>query len=249
MPTRSRIGSLCALMVVSAVSVPPASGADKPAKPVAQSTDWPRWRGPNAGGVSEARNLPVKWSKTENVLWSAELPGWGTSSPVVFGDRVFVTSQVTEGGKKTLLTLCYDRKTGKELWRHDFGFGVDQKVHAKSNLAVNTPAVTADAVYVAFGNADIGSPGRAHGGSCLINGETPLPDLGRHRGGECGVLLGVYLGHVRSFVAEQDLGGLQSEALADFGGERVPQLVRVPVRHAGLFASAANCRAIALGRK
>ena len=48
----------------------------------------------------------------------------------------------TEGGKKSLLTLCFDRKTGKELWRHDFGFGVDQKTHAKSNLAVNTPAVT-----------------------------------------------------------------------------------------------------------
>jgi outer membrane protein assembly factor BamB len=73
----------------------------------------------------------------------------------VYGDRVFATSQVTNGGKKSLLTLCFDRKTGKELWRNDFGFGVDQKVHAKSNLAVNTPAVTSDAVYVAFGNADI----------------------------------------------------------------------------------------------
>src|SRR5262249_59517307 len=51
--------------------------------------------------------------------------------------------------------LCYDRKTGKKLWGHNFGFGVDQPTHKKSNLAVNTPAVTADAVYVAFGNADI----------------------------------------------------------------------------------------------
>ena len=55
----------------------------------------------------------------------------------------------------SLLTLCYDREDGKELWRHDFGFGVDQRTHEKSNLAVNTPAVTEDAVYVAFGNADI----------------------------------------------------------------------------------------------
>ncbi len=75
--------------------------------------------------------------------------------PDVYGDRVFVTSQTTGDGKKSLLTLCFDRKTGKELWRHDFGFGVDQKTHAKSNLAVNTPAVTPDAVYVAFGNADV----------------------------------------------------------------------------------------------
>jgi outer membrane protein assembly factor BamB len=105
--------------------------------------------------VADGRNLPVRWSQTENVLWSVKLPGWGTSSPVVYGDRVFVTSQVTAGGQKSLLTLCFDRRDGKERWRHDFGFGVDQRTHEKSNLAVNTPAVTEDAVYVAFGNADI----------------------------------------------------------------------------------------------
>jgi outer membrane protein assembly factor BamB len=119
------------------------------------TSDWPRWRGPNADGVAHGRRLPVRWGPAENLRWSVKLPGWGTSSPVVYGDRVFVTSQTTEGGKKSLLTLCFDRRTGQELWRHDFGFGVDQRTHAKSNLAVNTPAVTADAVYVAFGNADI----------------------------------------------------------------------------------------------
>lgn len=118
-------------------------------------TDWPRWRGPNADGVADGRNLVLHWSQTEQVRWSVKLPGWGTSSPVVYGNRVFVTSQVTEDGKKSLLTLSYDRTTGKELWRHDFGFGVNQSTNAKSNLAVNTPAVTEDAVYVAFGNADI----------------------------------------------------------------------------------------------
>jgi hypothetical protein len=111
--------------------------------------------GPNPLGVAEGGKLPLPWSQTENVLWSVKLPGWGTSSPVVYGNKVFVTSQTAAGGKKALLTLCFDRKTGKELWRHDFGFGVDQRTHEKSNLAVNTPAATGDAVYVAFGNADI----------------------------------------------------------------------------------------------
>lgn len=74
---------------------------------------------------------------------------------MVYGNRVFVTSQTEQSGKKVLLTLCFDRCDGKELWRHDFGLGVDQRTHEKSNLAVNTPAVTGDAVYVAFGNADI----------------------------------------------------------------------------------------------
>lgn len=117
--------------------------------------DWPRWRGPNADGVTEEENLPAEWDRTKNIRWSAELPGWGTSSPVVYGNRVFVTSEVRDNGKASLLTISFDRETGRELWRHDFGMGVDQKTHQKSNLAVNTPAVTEDAVYVAFGNADI----------------------------------------------------------------------------------------------
>jgi outer membrane protein assembly factor BamB len=116
-------------------------------------SDWPQWRGPSANGIADGRKLPIRWSESENVRWSAKLPGWGTSSSVVYGDRVFVTSHLKD--KKSLLTLCFDRKDGKELWRHDFGFGVDQRTHEKSNLAVNTPAVTEDAVYVAFGNADI----------------------------------------------------------------------------------------------
>jgi len=119
------------------------------------ATDWPRWRGPHADGVADNRELPLNWSRTENIHWSAELPGWGTSSPVVYGNRVFVTSQEEVSGKKTLWLLCFDRQSGKELWRRDFGLSVEQRTHAKSNLAVNTPAVTADAVYVAFGNADL----------------------------------------------------------------------------------------------
>src|SRR5262245_56971606 len=50
-------------------------------------TDWPRWRGPNADGVADDRNLPIRWTKPENVRWSVTLPGWGTSSPVVYGNR------------------------------------------------------------------------------------------------------------------------------------------------------------------
>jgi outer membrane protein assembly factor BamB len=121
----------------------------------AEAADWPRWRGPNADGVVTTGKLPERWSQTENVRWVVKLPGWGTSSPVVYGKRLFVTTQVEEGGKKSLLILCLDRDTGKELWRHDFGLGVDQRTHEKSNLAVNTPVVTDDAVYVAFGNSEI----------------------------------------------------------------------------------------------
>jgi len=121
----------------------------------ADSTNWPAWRGPRADSVADDRDLPLRWSQTENILWSVKLPGWGTSSPVVYAKKLFVTSQTEAGGKKSLLLLCYDRDSGQELWRHDFGLGVDQKTHEKSNLAVNTPAVTDAAVYVAYGNSDI----------------------------------------------------------------------------------------------
>lgn len=118
-------------------------------------SDWPKWRGPDANGVAERKDLPVRWSQTENIRWSVTLPGWGTSSPVVKDNRVYVTSQTDEDNQTKLLTLCFERQTGRELWRHDFGLGVNQRTHKKSNLATNTPAVTEDALYVAFGNADV----------------------------------------------------------------------------------------------
>ena len=142
-----------ALSALSAVALPATLGLA--AHPARGTVDWPRWRGPNADGVADGGSLPTQWSQTENVRWSVELPGWGTSSPVVYRHRLFVTSEVEQGGRKSLLTLCFHRDTGKELWRHDFGLGVDQRTHEKSSLAVNTPAVTEDAVYVAFGNSDV----------------------------------------------------------------------------------------------
>lgn len=78
-----------------------------------KGNDWPRWRGPNADGVADGHQLPANWSQTKNILWSAELPGWGNSSPVVYQDRVFVTTHVKE--PKSLLTFCFDKNTGKEL--------------------------------------------------------------------------------------------------------------------------------------
>ncbi|MEQ8791269.1 MAG: PQQ-binding-like beta-propeller repeat protein [Pirellulaceae bacterium] len=146
---RTRLTVLTALIVVTAAG----DGLTAERKPA--TTDWPHWRGPRADNVADGRNLPVRWSPTKNVRWTVNLPGWGVSSPVVYGDRVFVTSQAEDDGEKSLLLLCFDRNDGRELWRRDFGLGVDQPTYDKSNLAVNTPAVTANAVYVAYGNADI----------------------------------------------------------------------------------------------
>ncbi|MFM7111090.1 MAG: PQQ-binding-like beta-propeller repeat protein, partial [Planctomycetota bacterium] len=130
----------CSLLLMIATS---ASGQE-----VDNRNDWPSWRGARADGVADGRKLPLAWSATRNVLWSVALPGWGNSSPVVRGNKVFVTTHVRKPAN-SLLTICLDRDTGKELWRHDFGFGVNQRTHEKSSLAVNTPTATSDALYVA----------------------------------------------------------------------------------------------------
>ena len=92
------------------------------------SRDWPRWRGPKADGVADNRKLPTQWSPSENIRWSVTLPGWGTSSPVVYGGRVFVTSELNQEGKKSLLTLGIDRAEGDEPPAdcRDAGFFVEE---------------------------------------------------------------------------------------------------------------------------
>ena len=116
--------------------------------------DWSQWRGPNGAGIGDKQKPPVVWSRTKNVAWSAKLPGVGFSSPVVYRERIYLTAQADDGGRRSLLTLCYDLATGEERWRHDFGYGFNQGYHQKSNLAAPTPAVAADGVYVSFANAE-----------------------------------------------------------------------------------------------
>ena len=65
------------------------------------ANDWPHWRGPSATGVAVSSPLPASWSATENVAWQAALEGAGVSSPIVFGNRVFVTSQAGDGRRRS----------------------------------------------------------------------------------------------------------------------------------------------------
>ena len=92
------------------------------------AADWPQFRGPTADGVTTETNLPLTWSDKENLLWRTELPGPGSSSPIVSGDRVFLTSYSGYGldpkdpgdmSKLTRHALCLDKKTGKVLWNHE----------------------------------------------------------------------------------------------------------------------------------
>src|SRR5688572_7279057 len=84
------------------------------------AANWPHWRGPNFNGSIDEKNLPATWSKTENVAWKAPLPGPSGSSPVIWGDHIFVSSP---DAQKNLNLICLNRKEGSALWQKQVGIG------------------------------------------------------------------------------------------------------------------------------
>src|SRR5687767_13256076 len=76
--------------------------------------DWPRWRGPHGSAVLDGAALPVSWSAADGVAWSVVIPGEGSSSPIVIGDLVVVTSALESGGRRVMHGL--DRRTGATRW-------------------------------------------------------------------------------------------------------------------------------------
>lgn len=116
----------------------------------AEQDNWPRFRGPNGAGIGHARGLPATWTD-KDYLWQAELPGIGHSSPVVFGERLFVTSADADQGQRYL--LCFQADDGKLLWTRTFPFS-SYKKHARNSYASSTPAVDADHVYLPWYSPD-----------------------------------------------------------------------------------------------
>ena len=106
--------------------------------------EWPRFRGPNGSGVGLAADLPARWTERDAV-WRAELPGSGHSSPVLWGNRLFVTSADAGSGQLTL--SCLNASDGFILWRQEFPFST-YTLHANNNFAAATPAADAQHVYV-----------------------------------------------------------------------------------------------------
>jgi outer membrane protein assembly factor BamB len=140
----------------------------------ASAQNWPSFRGPSASGVSDGQNLPVRWDaqRRVNVLWKTELHGLAHSSPVVWGDRVFLTTAVSskpgatfkpglygEGTASDDLSvqqwkvICLERATGKVLWERTAYQGVPkEKRHIKSTYANATPATDGRVVVAFFGS-------------------------------------------------------------------------------------------------
>lgn len=142
------------------------------------AANWPQWRGPDSNGVSAETKLPVEWSPTKNITWKTPVPGRGRSSPVVWGDRIFLTTDI-EGEKidglkppvhklgndvfrhpdstgmavkHKLDVLCFERKTGKLLWQKTAYEGtVFDERHRSGSYAAPTPVTDGRAVYAYFG--------------------------------------------------------------------------------------------------
>jgi outer membrane protein assembly factor BamB len=114
--------------------------------------DWPQFRGPTGQGVSTEAELPVEWSESRNVRWKVEVPGAGWSSPVVAGDRVWLTTAVVDRNGTSLRALAFDTATGRRVVDAEvFQLPRRNLLNPKNSHASPTPVVEGDRVYVHFG--------------------------------------------------------------------------------------------------
>ncbi len=118
--------------------------------------DWPQFRGVDGAGVSDDKNLPTTWGPGENVRWKADVPGRSVASPVVADGRVYVASASGVRHDK-LSAVCFDAKTGKQLWHRQLNATGNTGCHPKSSMAAPTPVANADGVFVMFATADVAS--------------------------------------------------------------------------------------------
>lgn len=146
-----------------------------PASDVFAEANWPQFRGSSAG-IAEDKALPVSWSTTENVVWKVDILGRGWSCPVVWGDKVFLTTVASEGhveeARKGLylggdrnkassavhhwIVYCFDWRSGKTLWQKTVHKGKPaQPVHIKNTYASETPVTDGERVYFYFGNVGV----------------------------------------------------------------------------------------------
>ena len=144
----------------------------------ASGANWPQWRGPSGQGISTEKNLPSEWTPTKNIKWKAPIAGRGHSSPIVWGNKVFLTTAVEgpvvpgakavthmDDGKEYLhpdsvgadrkhffKVICLDRETGKVLWEQTAFAGTPyDNRHRKASFASSTPVTDGKLVYAFFG--------------------------------------------------------------------------------------------------
>jgi outer membrane protein assembly factor BamB len=120
--------------------------------PAARADNWPAWRGPTGQGHCAETNLPLKWSTTENVKWKVAMPAPGNSTPVIWGENIFITQSNKECTQRGL--MCLDRAGGKLLWRRDIGYSAKETGVAPPYYpCAASPATDGERVVVSYGSA------------------------------------------------------------------------------------------------
>jgi outer membrane protein assembly factor BamB len=115
--------------------------------------DWPRFRGPTGQGISEEKNLPVKWSATEGIQWKTEIPGEGYSSPIVYDQKIYLTSAQDSGA--SCRVICVDLNSGELLWNNEVHIQERGHKEKRNSYATSTPVTDGKHVYVTFHDGTI----------------------------------------------------------------------------------------------
>ncbi len=150
-----------------------AFGAARLQKPETQNGQWGQWRGPLATGEAPGADPPVSWSESENVRWKVELPGQGHSTPVIWGDHVYVTAAIPVGEARAarfdrapgahdsvpvthehqFVAIALDRATGKMVWQTTLATALPHEGgHVTGSLVSNSPATDGEMLYAFFGS-------------------------------------------------------------------------------------------------
>ena len=118
-----------------------------------RAANWPAWRGPDGSGICLESNLPLHWSTNENVRWRVPLPDRGNSTPIVWGNRVFVTQAVPKESRRTL--MCFDRRDGKLLWQQGPTWTEKEITHDNNPYCTPSPVTDGRRVFAWFGSAGV----------------------------------------------------------------------------------------------
>lgn len=116
-----------------------------------RAENWPHWRGPHFNGSTTETNLPTEWSRAEGIVWSAKLDGAAASTPIIWEDRVFLSG--LDAKDDALQAMCFDRASGKVLWKHIVAEGVRRD--DRSSYAAPSPVTDGELVYFFFSNGDL----------------------------------------------------------------------------------------------
>jgi outer membrane protein assembly factor BamB len=119
----------------------------------AASANWPAWRGPAGDGHAGTRNVPRTWAAKENVKWKTPLPGPGNSTPIVWGDRIFLTGALDDGARRTV--MCFDRTRGKLLWQKERTCEPKELTHETNPYDAPSPATDGERVIAWHGSAGV----------------------------------------------------------------------------------------------